>query len=437
MNPTNNPAAVSDPAGGLVIQRTFDAPRELVFRAWTDPKHLAKWWGPRGFSVPHVEVDVRPGGTFRVDMMGEDGVVLPGSGSFQSIDPHDRLVVVTEAFPDSDGVPMLQVRHTVTFEEQTPGKTALTLRATVLKSSPAVYESLKWMKPGWESSFDKLDEALAAIKTVRSADGTKIAFRQTGSGPALILVTGALGVYSDDLAEALSEHFTVINYARRGRAESGDTPPYAVQREIEDIEALIDHAGGSAYVYGISSGAGLALEAANALPNKIKKVVAYEPPFIVDDTHPPVPDDYVQQLQTAVAEGRRGDAVEIFMVKAVGIPQEYVDGMRNAPPTPHEKDGTMQPPAWSEMEAVAHTLAYDGMVMGDKMSGKPLAPNSWPNVKMPVLFITGGNSGPFFANGAHDAIRQLPNARHRVLEGQDHAVSPLALAPLLIEFFTA
>src|SRR5690606_7328909 len=184
------------------------------------------------------------------------------------------------------------------------------------------------------------------------------------------------GVYSDDLAEALSDRFTAISYARRGRAESGDTPPYAVQREIEDIEALIDHAGGSAYIYGISSGAGLALEAANALPNKIKKVVAYEPPLIVDDTHAPVPDDYVQQLQTAVAEGRRGDAVEIFMVKAVGIPQEFVDMMRNAPPTPREADDTMQPPPWSEMEAVAHTLAYDGMVMGTKMSGKPLAPNS-------------------------------------------------------------
>jgi pimeloyl-ACP methyl ester carboxylesterase len=293
------------------------------------------------------------------------------------------------------------------------------------------------MEAGWNSSFDKLEEALAAIKTVRSADGTLIAFRQTGSGPTLILVTGALGVYSNDLAAALSGQFTVINYARRGRGDSGDTLPYAVQREIEDIEALVDHVGGSAYLFGISSGAALSLEAANALPGKIRKVVAYEPPFIVDDTHPPVPEDYVQQLQTAVAEGRRGDAVEIFMVKAVGVPQEFVDMMRNAPPTPREDDGTMQPPPWSEMEAVAHTLAYDGMVMGQKMSGKPLAPNSWPNLSMPVLFVTGGNSGPFFANGAQDAIRQLPNARHRVLEGQDHAVSPSAIAPLLIEFFSA
>jgi uncharacterized protein YndB with AHSA1/START domain/pimeloyl-ACP methyl ester carboxylesterase len=433
---TNDPSTVSD-LTGVVIQRTFDAPRELVFKAWTDPKHLTQWWGPRGFSVPHVEVDVRPGGVFRVDMMGEDGVVLPGNGTFHEINPHDRLVVVTEAFPDANGNMMLRVRHTVTFEEAGANKTALTLRAAVLKSSPEVRESVKWMEVGWNSSFDKLEEALASIQTVRSADGTLIAFRQTGSGPALILVTGALGVYSDDLAEALSGQFTVINFARRGRGDSGDTLPYAVQREIEDIEALVDHAGGSAYIYGMSSGAALALEAANALPGKIRKVVAYEPPFIVDDTHPPVPDDYVEQLQTAVAENRRVDAVEIFMVKAVGVPQQFVDMMRNAPPTPRESDGTMQPPPWTEMEAVAHTLAYDGVVMGQKMSGKPLAPNSWPNASMPVLFITGGNSGPFFANGAQDAIRQLPDAQHRVLEGQDHAVSPVALAPLLIEFFTS
>lgn len=423
---------------GIVIQRTFDAPRELVFRAWTDPKHLAQWWGPRGFSVPHVEIDVRPGGVFRVDMQGEDGVVLPGGGRYQEINPHDRLVLVTEAFPDADGNMMLRVQHTITFEEAGANKTALTLRAAVLKSSPETREALKWMKAGWESSFDKLDEALTSIRTVRSTDGTLIAFRQAGSGPAVILVTGALGVYYDEqLPEALADQFTVISYARRGRGDSGDTLPYAVQREIEDIEALVDHAGGSAYIYGISSGAGLALEAANALPSKIRKVVAYEPPFVVDDTHAPVPDDYVAQLQTAVAEGRRGDAVEIFMVKAVGIPQQYVDMMRNAPPTPAEKDGTMQPPPWSEMEAVAHTLAYDGMVMGQKMSGKPLPANSWPNVTMPVLFVTGGKSEPFFANGAQAAVRQLPDARHRVLEGQDHAVSPVALAPLLIEFFEA
>lgn len=430
----NEPSTVSD-SSSVIIQRTFDAPRELVFKAWTDPKHLATWWGPRGFSVPHVEVDVRPGGVFRVDMMGEAGVVMPGGGVFEEVAPPERLVIISEAFKGADGEPMLRVRHAVTFEAQPANKTALTLRITVLKATPEVSESVKWMKVGWESSFEKLDELLAPIHTVRSADGTVIAFHQTGSGPTVVLVTGALGVYSDDLADALADHFTVINFARRGRGDSGDTLPYAVQREIEDIEALIDHAGGSAYLYGISSGAALALEAANALPDKVKKILAYEPPFIVDDTHPPVPADYVQQVRTAVAEGRRGDAVELFMVKAVGVPQEFVDMMRNAPPTPREDDGSMQPPPWSEMEAVAHTLAYDGLVLGTKMSGNPLPANSWPTLKAPVLFVTGGNSEPFFANGAHDAIRQLPDARHRVLDGQDHAVSPTALAPLLVEFF--
>ncbi len=279
------------------------------------------------------------------------------------------------------------------------------------------------------------DRTQPSTKEVRSKDGTRIAFEQSGSGPAVILVSGALGVLSHPkLAEPLAEHFTVINYSRRGRGGSGDTQPYAVQREIEDIEALIDHAGGSASLYGLSSGAALALEAANALPGKVTKVVMYEPPIIVDDSHPPIPADYVAQINAAVAAGRRGDAVEIFMTKAVGIPAEYVEMMRNAPPPDLTDDGDMQPPAWSELEAVAHTLAYDGAVMDGLMSGKPLPKDRWPGVTAPVLIITGGESEPFFHSGAKAAVDILPNATHRVLEGQAHNVSPAALAPMLIEF---
>ncbi|HET9495494.1 MAG TPA: alpha/beta hydrolase, partial [Chloroflexia bacterium] len=187
----------------------------------------------------------------------------------------------------------------------------------------------------------------ATVNKVTSKDGTPIAYYRTGSGPAVIIVSGALGTGTDpmhvELADLLASRFTVYNYDRRGRGESGDTPPYAVEREIEDIEALIDEAGGSASLYGLSSGAVLALEAANALPGKVKKVALYEPPVITNaDTFPPLPADYVERQANLVAEGRRGDAVALFM-KTVGVPAEYIEPMR-------------QDPSWAGMEGVAHTL---------------------------------------------------------------------------------
>jgi len=277
------------------------------------------------------------------------------------------------------------------------------------------------------------------VRTVTSKDGATIAYERSGQGQPVILVTGALGVrYDARLAELLAHHFTVYNYDRRGRGESGDTHPYAVQREVEDIEALIDAAGGSSHLYGISSGAVLALEAASKLPGKVKKLAMYEPPFIVDDSRPPVSDDYVAQLNAAIAAGRPGDAVEIFMTRAILIPAEFVAQMRNAPMSQvFGDDAGMKPPEWADMEKVAHTLAYDGMIMGDTMSGKPLPVGRWASAAAPTLVITGGNSEPFFHNGAKALVDSLPNAQHRILEGQDHAVSPAALAPMLIEFFAS
>ncbi len=278
-------------------------------------------------------------------------------------------------------------------------------------------------------------------KAVASKDGTTIAFDQYGQGPAVILVTGALGVRSPhpisrQLPELLSQQFTVIDYDRRGRGDSGDTPPYAVQREVEDIDALIDAAGGSAFLYGLSSGAVLALEAASKLTDKVKKLALYEPPFIIDDSRPPVPKDYVEQLNAAIAAGRPGDAVEIFMTKALLIPRDFVAQMRNAPMSQSfGDDAGMKPPEWADMEKVAHTLAYDGMVMGDTMSGKSLPAKKWFANVAATLVITGGNSEAFFHDGAKALVNDLPHAQHRILKGQDHAVSPAALAPVLIEFF--
>ena len=270
-----------------------------------------------------------------------------------------------------------------------------------------------------------------------SKDGTSIAYNRLGKGPAVILVAGALGTRSHpmfaDLSALLAPDFTVYNYDRRGRGDSGDTAPYAVQREVEDIEALIAEAGGSASLYGLSSGAALALEAASKLPTKVRKLALYEPPFIVDDSHPPIPKDYVQRLDKLIAAGRRGDAVEVFMTDAIGIPAEFVAQMRGAPqPMDQAPD---QPPSWAEMEKVAHTLAYDGRVMGDTMSGNPLPTDRWTSATPPTLVITGGDSEAFFHHGARALADVLPNARTSILEGQAHNVDSAALAPVLDEFF--
>jgi pimeloyl-ACP methyl ester carboxylesterase len=277
------------------------------------------------------------------------------------------------------------------------------------------------------------------MSTVTSQDGTPINYVKTGAGPVIIIITGALGVGTqagdNDLAKPLEPNFTVINYDRRGRGGSGDTPPYAVQREVEDIEALIDANGGSAYLFGLSSGAVLALEAASKLGSKVKKLAMYEPPFLIDDSRPPVPADYVAQLNTAIAQGRRSDAVEIFMTKAINIPQEYLAMMKQAPPP--SENGEMTPPPWHEMEAVAHTLAYDGIIMGDTMRGKPLDTSRWASDRAPTLVVVGGNSESFFHSGAQALVAGLPNAKYEVLPGQDHAVAPAALAPVLAKFFNS
>ena len=159
------------------------------------------------------------------------------------------------------------------------------------------------------------------MRKVISKDGTPIAFDQSGQGPALILVAGATAtrLAEASLAAVLAPHFTVFAYDRRGRGESGDTVPYAVEREVEDIDALINEAGGSAFVFGHSSGAVLALEAARLLPTKITRLALYEPPFIIDDSRPPAPRNYAAHLRELVSSGRRGEAVEYFM-REVGAP---------------------------------------------------------------------------------------------------------------------
>lgn len=260
-------------------------------------------------------------------------------------------------------------------------------------------------------------------KTI-SKDGTAIAFDRSGAGPAIILVGGATATRADclPLAAALAPRFTAYCYDRRGRGDSGDTAPYAVAREVEDIEAVIDEAGGAVFVFGHSSGAVLALEAARALPAKITKLAVYEPPFIVDDSRPPLPEDYVPRLNELIAAGRRGEAVALFMSIVAGMPVEYSAEMSSNP-------------RWAATEAVAHTIAYDGTIMGDTMRGNPLPLKRWAAVSVPTLVMDGGASAAFMHHGAQALVDVLPDARLRSLAGQDHGPAGEVLVPVLAEFF--
>jgi pimeloyl-ACP methyl ester carboxylesterase len=261
--------------------------------------------------------------------------------------------------------------------------------------------------------------------SVTSRDGTTIAYEKSGSGPALVLVGGALSNRSHptvrEYAAVLSQHFTVYNFDRRGRGDSGDTPPYTPEREVEDLAAVIDAAGGSALVYGHSSGAALAIATAARVPTSIARLALYEPPFIVDDGRPAIPEDFVPHLEALLSDGRRGDAVEYFLVQGVGMPVEYVASLRNTPP-------------WPGMEALAHTLPYDGAVVGDNMRGHPLDAERWQAATMPALVVAGGGSPAWMLRSAQAAADALPNATFRTLDEQGHGAAPDVLVPVLVEF---
>ena len=262
------------------------------------------------------------------------------------------------------------------------------------------------------------------MKTEKSKDGTTIAFDQYGQGPAVILVDGALQYRAFDqgetqLALLLAKHFTVIQYDRRGRGDSTDTLPYAVAREIEDIEALIDAAGGSAYVYGISSGAALAMEAAIELPGKIKKLAMYEAPYNSDEAAQQAWNAYTRELGELLAAGRRGDAVALFMM-LVGATREQTDEIR-------------QSPMWPLWEAIAPTLAYDHTAILGEDAAVPTERAA--RVSVPALIMDGEGSYPFMHVAAVALAEAMPNGQQRTLEGQTHEVAPEALAPVLAEFF--
>jgi pimeloyl-ACP methyl ester carboxylesterase len=261
------------------------------------------------------------------------------------------------------------------------------------------------------------------MSQVRSKDGTPIAFERTGSGPALILVDGALCSRgfgpSPKLAPLLAPHFTVYAYDRRGRGESGDTQPYSPAREVEDIAALIQEAGGAASLLGLSSGGALALEAAaGGLP--IDQVVAYEPPYVDDDGQRGGA-AHLGRLQRLVASGDRGAAVKYFMKDMVGVPAPVVVMMR------------LMPGIWRKLKAVAHTLPYDAAIMTEFRIPRV----RFASIRIPTLVMNGSKTDSRLSQAARAIADAIPGAQHRELAGQNHNVKPGALAPAVVQFLSA
>ena len=257
-----------------------------------------------------------------------------------------------------------------------------------------------------------------------SADGTRIAYETTGSGPALVLVDGALcdraNGHARPLAEALSGSFTVHAYDRRGRGESGaGESAYAVDREVEDLAAVIEAAGGHALVFGASSGAALALRAADAgLP--IDGLVAYEAPFIVDGTHPPHDPDLGRLTQELVDAGRHDKAVALFL-RTVGVPAPFLVLMRLMP-------------VWKKLCALAPTLPHDYAIVSEHQQGRPLPAGLYDGVTAPTLVIAGGKSPAYMKNAQAAVAGAVPGARLETLPGQMHIVKPAATAPVVTDF---
>ena len=261
------------------------------------------------------------------------------------------------------------------------------------------------------------------MASVTSADGTAIDYEIHGAGALLIFVPGALQHRAVDpqsprLTAMLADSFRAVIYDRRGRGKSEMGGPYAVAREIEDIEALIDAEGGPAMLFGLSSGAVLALEAAAALQGKVTKVIAYEPPIDMSQSRA----DALAELEVMEKFKSAGDgagALETFM-RGVGASDDDIAGLRASP----FGDG---------FAAAGQTLAHDYRIM---FEGTKDMKTGWQALGQPVLIVDGDKSWDFMNAGANAAASALPNAARQTLPGQTHEVAPEAIAPVIRRFFS-
>jgi pimeloyl-ACP methyl ester carboxylesterase len=261
----------------------------------------------------------------------------------------------------------------------------------------------------------------STLQTVTSADGTTIAFDKLGSGPAVVLVCGGSvdRMSNAGLAAVLAADFTVYNYDRRGRGDSGDTLPYAVEREIEDIAAVIEASGGPAGLYGTSSGGALALHAAAALGSTVRKLAIWEAPYFVDPALRP-PLDSVEQYRKRLDAGHPEEAAEYFMAEVVRLPKEFVEFAKTQP-------------FFEGQVKIAHTLVYDGLCMGDYLIPTEVA----ARVTAPTLVIAGGADFPPMVDAARALAAAIPNGTFKHLEGQGHNVDPAVIGAVLAGFFVA
>ncbi len=258
------------------------------------------------------------------------------------------------------------------------------------------------------------------MEKVTSKDGTVIAYDRLGKGPAVIMTLGALNTRKSGskLAKLLSARFTVISYDRRGRGNSTDTAPYSVQREVEDVAALIGVVGEPVFLYGHSSGGALALEAVMALRKKVRKLAVYEVPYALDNGARRAATTYYKTLKSLLTTGRNDDAVALF-IGSVGVSDKQVQALKRMP-------------MWKGLVRLAPTLAYDSTVLG---KGHALPKDRLSGVTVPTLAMHGGAGAAFMGDVAREISETIPRAKLQTLPRQTHGVSPKVLAPVLEEFF--
>lgn len=264
-----------------------------------------------------------------------------------------------------------------------------------------------------------------SLHQVTSVDGTEISFERSGQGPTVILVAQALSDLRDNrrLAALLADTYTVANYDRRGRGNSGDADAWDVAREIEDIEALVDAHGGTA----VLSGAVLALDAATALSEKIVGLIVYEPPVIVDDLRSTVPRDLAERLEELIRDGRASDAVREFNRVALGASPFMIWAMR------------LMVGPWRSMVAMARTTVYDTRLCAGLQDGMPLTTDRWKALRAPSTVLVGSKSEPFMQSGTRE-LAALLGAGHETIDGAHHAtpmMRPAALIPPVRSFLSA